>query len=72
MAERSGGGDIGADWEHCLFFIGSVDLPQVPGQPTLTLSNIKDKTAFVKGSEISVGSIRYSTIILISYYTILR
>jgi len=28
-----------------------------PGQSTLTLSNIKDKSAFVKGSEISVNDV---------------
>ena len=33
------------------------NLDFVPGQPTLTLSNIKDKSAFVKGSEISVTDV---------------
>ena len=29
----------------------------VPGQPTLTLSNIKDKSAYVKGSTIMAGDV---------------
>jgi len=33
------------------------NLDFVPGQSTLTLSNIKDKSAFVKGSEISVSDV---------------
>ena len=33
------------------------NLDFVPGQSQLTLSNIRDKTAFVKGSEISVSDV---------------
>ena len=33
------------------------NLDFVPGQPTLTLSNIKDKSAYVKGSTITAGDV---------------